>query len=79
MPVKAVQNKAVYKMPRGIYRTYTPSADSPLALLWVAKTVYPEVFADIDFTGEVKKYYKTLFNIDLADGDVDDAYGTEQK
>lgn len=79
MPIKAVQNKAVYKMPRGIYRTYTPSADSPLALLWVAKTVYPENFADIDFTGEVKKYYKTLFNIDLADGDVDDAYGTEQK
>lgn len=78
-PVKAVQDKAVYKMPRGIYRTYTPSADSPLALLWVAKTVYPEAFADIDFTGEVKKYYKSLFDIDLGDGDVAGAYGTEQK
>lgn len=77
MPVKAVENKAVYKMPLGIYRTYTPSADSPLALLWGAKTVYPEAFADIDFKAEVKKYYKTLFDIDLSDEDVKAAYRTE--
>ena len=78
-PVNAVRNHAVYKMPRGINRTDTPSADSPLALLWAAKTMYPEAFADIDFKGEVKKYYKTLFDIVLTDEDVESAYATDRK
>ena len=63
--VKAVQNKAVYKMPLGLYRSYTPSADSPLTLLWMAKTLYPDRFSDIDMTQETLTYYKELFGVDL--------------
>ena len=40
--VKAVQDKQVYKMPLGTYRSYTPSADTPVTLYWMAKTVYPD-------------------------------------
>ena len=64
-PVKAVADKQVFKMPLGIYRSYTPSADTPLTLLWLAKTIYPERFRDTDLTHEVKKYYKKLFGIEL--------------
>ena len=63
--VKAVQEKAVYKMPLGLYRSYTPSADSPLTLLWMAKTLYPDRFKDIDMTKETLAYYKELFGLEL--------------
>ncbi len=68
--VKAVANKQVYKLPLGIYRSYTPSADTPMTLLWMAKTVYPELFADIDLTKEVKTYYEKLYGIRLTDAQV---------
>lgn len=65
--INAVQNKRVYKMPLGMYRSYTPGIDSPVTLLWLAKTIYPEKFADVDITDETKKYYKEIFEIDLTD------------
>jgi iron complex transport system substrate-binding protein len=33
----------------------------------MAKTAYPELFSDIDITGETKKYYKDVFDIELTD------------
>jgi len=65
--VNAVKNKQVYKMPLGSYRSYTPSADTPVTLLWIAQKVYPELFSDIDLVARVKQYYKELYNITLTD------------
>lgn len=65
--VNAVQNKRVYKMPLGMYRSYTPGADCPVTLLWMAKTAYPEKFEDIDVIEEAKTYYKDVFGIELTD------------
>ena len=64
--VRAVQQKAVYKMPLGLYRSFTPSADSPLTLLWIAKTLYPSRFTDIDMTRETQDYYRSLFGVTLS-------------
>lgn len=63
--ISAVENKKVYKMPLGIYRSYTPGADTPMTLLWLAKTVYPNLFSDIDLNKQVKDYYKKVFGIEL--------------
>ena len=52
-PVKAVREGQVYKMPLGTYRSYTPSADTPVTLLWMAQKVYPEIFSDYDLVAEV--------------------------
>lgn len=65
--VSAVQNRTVYKMPLGMYRSYTPGVDTPVTLLWLAKTAYPEHFADIDVIAETKTYYQEVFGIDLTD------------
>ena len=65
--VDAVENQRVYKMPLGMYRSYTPGVDTPVTLLWLAKTAYPELFQDIDIIRETKAYYKEVFNIDLTD------------
>ena len=66
-PVSAVKNKRVYKMPLGMYRSYTPGVDCPVTLLWMAKTAYPDLFEDIDVIAEAKEYYKEVFGIELTD------------
>ncbi len=65
--IDAVENKKVYKMPLGMYRSYTPGTDTPITLLWLAKTAYPELFDDIDMIAEAKEYYKDVFGIELTD------------
>ena len=54
-------------MPLGMYRSYTCGVDTPVTLLWLAKTVYPSLFEDIDITAETKKYYQEVFGITLTD------------
>ncbi len=68
--VKAVKNHNVHKLPLGSYRTYTPGTDTPLTLMWMAKTMYPELFEDIDMEQEVINYYKEIYNVDLTEEDV---------
>lgn len=65
--IKAVQDKKVYKMPLGMYRSFTAGIDTPITLMWIAKTVYPELFEDIDITEKTVEYYKTVFGIDLTE------------
>jgi len=65
--VAAVQNRQVYKMPLGMYRSYTPGVDTPMTLLWLAKTAYPEQFADIDMIAHTRDYYQKVFSITLTD------------
>ena len=72
--VKAVQDGKVYKMPLGSYRSYTPGTDTPLTLLWMANTMYPDLFADIDLTQEVKDYYMEIYGVELTDEDVEAMY-----
>lgn len=72
--IKAVQNKEVYKLPLGTYRSYTPSSDTPVTLLWMAQKVYPELFADVDMTAEVRDYYQKLYGVSLTDEQIDRMY-----
>lgn len=65
--ILAVQQEKVYKMPLGMYRSYTCGVDTPVTLLWMAKTVYPELFEDIDITEETKEYYESVFGVLLTD------------
>ncbi len=65
--VDAVKSQRVYKMPLGMYRSYTPGVDTPVTLLWLAKSAYPHLFEDIDIISETKTYYKEVFSIDLTD------------
>ena len=68
--VTAVKNKDVYKLPLGMYRTYTPGIDTPITLLWFAKTAYPDMFNDIDLVKETREFYKDIFGVDLTDDQI---------
>ncbi|MBO4214032.1 MAG: ABC transporter substrate-binding protein, partial [Lachnospiraceae bacterium] len=61
----AVKNKNCFKMPLGMYRSFTPGVDTPLTLLYLAKCAYPEKFEDIDMIAETIKYYKEVFGVTL--------------
>ena len=63
----AVKNKKVFKMPLGMYRSYTCGVDTPVTLLWIAKTIYPDLFEDVDIIQETKNYYKEVFGVELTD------------
>ena len=63
----AVEHQRVYKMPLGMYRSYTPGVDTPVTLLWLAKTAYPLLFEDISIIQETKAYYQEVFGITLND------------
>ena len=72
--VKAVKERAVYKMPLGTYRSYTPGGDTPVTLMWMAQKVYPELFKEVDMRKEVRNYYKKLYGITLSDRQIEQMY-----
>lgn len=63
--IAAVKDQRVYKMPLGMYRSYTPGVDTPITLLWLAKTAYPELFSDIDIIERTIEYYRDVFGVTL--------------
>lgn len=64
--IDAVDNGKVYQMPVGATRWGHPgSAETPLAIYWLGKVVYPELYSDIDLYEEVKYFYKNVLNLDI--------------
>ena len=72
--IKAVKERRVYKTPLGMYRSYTPGVDAPVSLLWWAKAIYPERFADMDLIATAKDYYKSVFGIELTDEQIESIF-----
>ena len=77
--IDAVKNEKAFKMPLGMYRSYTPGADTPVTLLWFAKTTYPELFEDIDMIAETKMYYQEVFGVELSDEQAASIFVPERK
>ncbi len=65
--IAAVEKGRVYQMPIGISRWGHPgSLETPLALLWTGKSVYPDRFRDLDIKQEIRHFYKVFFNYKLS-------------
>jgi len=69
--IQAVKDGNVYKFPMGVYYWFPPCSESPLALQWLAKTLYPELFEDIDMIQMIKDYYHDFYNFDLSQEQLD--------
>lgn len=63
--VSAVKNKKVYLTPTGAHYWWGTTCETPLMVLWTAKTIYPEQFKDLDMEEEVIHFYKEFFDCDL--------------
>lgn len=65
--ISAVKNKKVFRMPNGISRWGHPgSIETPLALLWAVKTIYPDSASSIDLEKETMDFYKRFFRYELS-------------
>ena len=60
--IKAVKEHRVFKVPK--WDTWSPRL-APLAL-WMAASVYPKQFEDIDITKTIDKFYRDVYNIPYA-------------
>jgi iron complex transport system substrate-binding protein len=66
--IDAVKNGKAFQMPNGISRWGHPgSLETPLAILWTAKTLYPERFPDLDMEKEVREFYTEFFGTPLTE------------
>lgn len=66
--LRAYREGHIYLLPLGVSRWGHPySIETPLAILWTAKTVYPELFADVDLEKETRDFYLNFFDYELSD------------
>lgn len=66
---KAVKNGKVYLNPCGVFE-WDYGTEGVLFVQWLAKTMHPDLFQDIDIEKEIKWYYKEFYNYTLTDNDV---------
>ncbi len=72
--MKAVKDKKVYNTKLGMWNWFTPNPDGPLVLAWLAKSTYPEEFKDYDLKSMIKDYYKTWYNYELTNEQIEDMF-----
>ncbi|WP_461204687.1 ABC transporter substrate-binding protein [Clostridium sp. DL1XJH146] len=64
----AVKNNRVYKLPNGVSRWGHPtSIETPLAVVWTAKKLYPELFEDVNIEEITKNFYSEIFEYEIDD------------
>ena len=78
-PVNAVQDANVYKIPIGGYRWDPPSVETPLMVKWLASTMHPELFADLDMAQELERFYADVYGTELTDEQIDSILGHTQE
>lgn len=64
--LRAVESGTVYQVPIGVSRWgHSSSVEIPLAIQWLAKTLYPDYFSDLNIEDEARYFYDTFFDYDL--------------
>lgn len=70
--LKAVKDGQVYVVPSGVYLWSVRSAEGSLQPLWLAKVLYPKLCKNIDLKKEVKYFYKTFYNYQLNENEIEE-------
>lgn len=70
--VDAVVHHRVYVNPKGMFWWCRETSEEALQFLWLAKTLYPERFADVDMRQETRRFYQDFFAITLSDAQISD-------
>lgn len=65
--ISAIANGEVYQCPIGAFWWDRPSPESPLAFMWLAKTLYPSYTEHIDLEAETKAFFSQFYQYELSD------------
>ncbi|WP_181391852.1 ABC transporter substrate-binding protein [Methanospirillum lacunae] len=68
--LKAVKDGHVYLNPKGVFYWDRYGAEEALQIQWAAKTLYPDLFKDLDIKDVLKKFYTEFFDYNLTDDDI---------
>lgn len=68
--LSAVENKQVYIIPKGVHNWGNRDIEQPLTVLWMAKTLYPDAFKNVDINAAIKDFYSKIFGYQLTDQQV---------
>ena len=69
--LNAVDQQHIYYFPLGMYDWSAGGFELGISSIWIAKTLYPECFEDIDLVTLTKEYYKDTTGADLSDEDIE--------
>ena len=67
--LKAVQNGAVYRLPKYLASWDLPIPESILGMIWLAETLYPE-YVDIDIEEEIVSFYDKFYRLEIDEEDI---------
>lgn len=68
--VDAVIHHRVYVNPKGMFWWCRETSEEALQFLWLAKTLYPARFSDVDMQKETRDFYQRFFGLTLSDAQV---------
>lgn len=68
--IEAVRSRRIYTVPIGAHSWGNRTAEQPLTVLWAAKTLYPDRFADLDVPVEAQEFYRKFFGVTLSHQDM---------
>ncbi len=64
--LRAMKDGKVYGFAKDLYSWDQPDTRWALGLLWLAKMMHPDLFADMDIQQEAKTFYQDLYGMDAA-------------
>lgn len=64
--LRAVQEGKLYGFPGDFYSWDQPDPRWILGLTWLAATMHPDMFADVDLATQVRAFYSDIYNLDDA-------------
>ncbi|MFH0919658.1 MAG: ABC transporter substrate-binding protein [Fibrobacterota bacterium] len=64
--ITAVKEKKVHSRPDGVFY-WDGGTETVLLMLYMARTLYPELFRDLDMSLELKEYYRRFYKYTLSD------------
>lgn len=67
--ITAVENGDVYLSPSGVFH-WDYSGESVLLMLYLAKNIQPDLFADLNMEDEIQNYYETFYGYTLSDENI---------
>lgn len=69
--IEAVKRGRVIANPSGAYLWDRHSPEAALQVLWAAKVLHPELFADVDLGRETREFYAKFFHYTLSDRELE--------
>ncbi|QNT77894.1 ABC transporter substrate-binding protein [Entomobacter blattae] len=69
--LRAVRFNRVYNNPAGLFNWDRYSLEFPLQVVWAARTFYPELFEGQDFKKIMAGFYRTFFDVDFTDTQIE--------